>query len=171
MFFLARHEPRKGLSVLIEASRLLPDDVSIWIGGQGPETAALRAANADNHRLNWLGPMTEADKVSALRGADVFCVPSTNGESFGVVLLEGMAAGTPVVASDLDAYRLTSRNGRDATLFRQGDPVDLARALRSALDRTPEIEQRIVEGRTRAAEFSMVNLAEAYLDRYRQMVS
>ncbi len=170
VFFLARHEPRKGLSVLLEASRLLPDDVSIWIGGHGPETASLRAANVDNHRLNWLGPMTEADKVSALRGADVFCVPSINGESFGVVLLEGMAAGTPVVASDLDAYRLTSRNGRDATLFRRGDPVDLARVLGSALDRTPEVEGRVAEGRGRAEEFSMGNLAEAYLDRYRRLV-
>ncbi len=170
VFFLARHEPRKGLSVLLDAARLLPDDVTVWIGGHGPETAALRAAHADNHRLMWMGPMSEVDKLAALKAADVFCVPSLGGESFGVVLLEGMAAGTPVVASDLDAYRVTSRNGSDADLFATGDPASLARALQRALERSIDVEQQIERGRERADSFSMDRLVDEYVARYERLV-
>ncbi len=170
VFFLARHEQRKGLSVLLEAARLLPDDVTVWIGGEGPETAALRTAHADNPRLVWMGPMTELDKLAALRAADVFCVPSLGGESFGVVLLEGMAAGTPVVASDLDAYRLTSRDGTDAELFSTGNPRSLATSLLRALERPAAVEQQIERGRERADEFSMDRLVAEYVTRYERLL-
>ncbi|MEZ5379829.1 MAG: glycosyltransferase family 4 protein [Acidimicrobiales bacterium] len=170
VFFLARHEPRKGLAVLLEASRQLPENVTVWIGGTGPETAALREANADNPRLMWMGPMSEVDKLAAIAAADVFCVPSLGGESFGVVLLEGMAAGTPVVASDIDAYRLTSRNGTDAGLFAVGDADALARAIERALERSPEVVHQIERGRERAQEFSMDRLVDAYLERYERLL-
>jgi phosphatidylinositol alpha-mannosyltransferase len=170
ILFLGRHEPRKGLSVLVEASRLLPPDVRFWIGGQGQQTEALRAATADDPRFEWLGSLSEDDKLARLRAADVFCVPSLGGESFGVVLLEGMAAGTPVVASDLPAYRVVSGDGTSAQLFPTGDGVALAKALLQALDRTPEVEARVARGRQRADEFSMSALADAYIARYQRLV-
>ncbi len=170
VFFLARHEPRKGLSVLLEAARLVPEDVTIWIGGHGLETESLQAAHADNHRLVWLGPMTEIDKLAALKAADVFCVPSLGGESFGVVLLEGMAAGTPVVASDIEAYRVTSRDGSDADLFAVGDPQALARAVMRALERSAPVEAQIERGRERADAFAMERLVDAYLARYERLL-
>lgn len=170
IFYLARHEPRKGLAVLLEASRLLPEEVRLWIGGAGPETEQLRLAHADNSRLVWLGELSEGEKARRLAGADVFCVPSLGGESFGVVLLEGMAAGTPVVASDLEAYRLTSSDGATARLFPTGRPDALAKALLETLDSGSEVDRRVASGHQRAAEFSMGRLAAAYLGRYQRVL-
>ncbi|MEM9561173.1 MAG: glycosyltransferase family 4 protein [Actinomycetota bacterium] len=169
VLFLGRHEPRKGLAVLVEAARLLPPDVRFWIGGQGPQTAELQAATADDDRFEWLGPLSEEEKLARLRGADAFCVPSLGGESFGVVLLEGMAAGTPVVASDLPAYRVVASDGRAAALVAPGDAEVLAKSLLEALERGPGVEQRVRCGRDRAEEFSMSALAEAYISHYQRL--
>lgn len=171
VLFLGRHEPRKGLGVLLEASRSLPPDVRFWIAGHGPETESLKAKHRDDERIEWLGPLTESDKQSRLRAADVFCVPSLGGESFGLVLLEGMAAGTPVVASDLPAYRVVGRDGRDASLFATGDPDALAKALLGALEGSPPVEDRVANGRLRAEEFSMTKLADAYVARYQRLLA
>lgn len=171
VLFLGRHEPRKGLSVLLEASRLMPSDVRFWIGGYGPETEALRARFGHDNRIEWLGSLSEEDKRARLKAADVFCVPSLGGESFGIVLLEGMAAGTPVVASDLPAYRVVATDGTSATLFNTGDSDLLAKALLEAIGRGSVIEDRIERGRQRADEFSMSRLADAYISRYRTLLA
>ena len=170
VFFLARHEPRKGLSILLEASKLLPRDVTIWIGGEGPETATLRQAHEEDSRLVWLGSMTDAEKASRLAAADVFCVPSLGGESFGVVLLEGMAAGIPVVASDLEAYRLTSDDGRDAELFPTGDAAALAKSILKVLEGGLDSDAMVKRGYERADQFSMDRLATAYLSHYQRVI-
>ena len=83
----------------------LPGDVRLWVGSDGPETAALRARWAGDPRVEWLGRLSDEEKVARLRGADVFCAPSLRGESFGVVLIEAMAAETPIVASELPGLR------------------------------------------------------------------
>jgi phosphatidylinositol alpha-mannosyltransferase len=171
IMFLGRHEPRKGLAVLLEAARRLPPEVTVWVAGHGPETDELRSRCSGDPRIQWLGALSDDEKRRRLRAADVFCVPSLGGESFGIVLLEGMAAGTPVVASDLPAYRVVARDGQDATLFATGDSEALAKALLEVLDRGSEVEQRLVRGRQRAAEFSMDRLADAYLTRYRRLLS
>ncbi|MBV9284748.1 MAG: glycosyltransferase, partial [Acidimicrobiia bacterium] len=101
-----------------------------------------------------------------LRGADVFCAPSLHGESFGVVLLEAMAAQTPIVASDLPGYRNVARAGHDALLVPPGDSCALARALLDVLERPTLAEALVASGEARAAEFSMDLLAERYLDVY-----
>ena len=77
-------------------------------------------------RIEWLGRLTDADKIARLRGADVFCAPSLHGESFGVVLIEAMAAGTAIVASALDGYRNVATDGVDALLVEPGDVDALA---------------------------------------------
>jgi phosphatidylinositol alpha-mannosyltransferase len=170
VLFLGRHEPRKGLSVLLEASRLMPPDVRFWIAGHGPETEALKQRFGHDDRIEWLGPLSEDEKRSRLKSADVFCVPSLGGESFGVVLLEGMAAGTPVVASDLPAYRVVAEEGRAATLFNTGDSDALAKSLLAALARERQVEDRIAGGHLRAEQFSMSLLADAYLARYQRLL-
>lgn len=168
IFFLARHEERKGLRVLLEAMASLPSDVRLWVGGHGPQTNELRRRFADDDRIEWLGPIDDREKAARLRGADAFCVPSLGGESFGVVLLEGMAAGTAVVASDIEAYRLTTGDGADATLFRTGDPADLASAIRSALAAGSNLDDQRQRGRERAEAHSMQRLAAAYAERYQR---
>ncbi|MEZ5250337.1 MAG: glycosyltransferase family 4 protein [Ilumatobacteraceae bacterium] len=133
IFFLGRHEERKGLDVLLAAMRQLPDDVRLWVAGTGPDTARLQAQYADDRRIEWLGRVSDADKVARLTGATVFCAPSLHGESFGVVLIEAMAAGTAIVASGLDGYRNVATDGVDAVLVEPGDVQALVDGLKRVL--------------------------------------
>jgi phosphatidylinositol alpha-mannosyltransferase len=170
VFFCSRHEPRKGLAVLLDALARLPADVRLWVASDGPETAALKVAHAGDPRVEWLGRITEEQKIARWRGASVFCAPSLHGESFGVILLESMAARTPIVASDLDGYRKVARPGVDALLVPPGDPDALAAALRRVLDE-PELAARLVAaGDERAGAFSMAALAERYEAIYERLV-
>lgn len=166
ILFLGRHEPRKGLAVLLEAMQELPAGVRLWVGSDGPETVALRQQYAGDVRIEWLGRISDREKVARLTAADVFCAPSLGGESFGVVLIEAMAASTAVVASDLPGYANVARSGRDALLVPPGDPAALAGALRSVLADEALAAGLVASGRERAAEFSMQRLAEIYLEAY-----
>lgn len=171
ILFVGRHEERKGLRVLLDAASSLPADVRIWIAGEGPQTADLQAEFAGDPRLEWLGAISEGEKIARLKGADVFCAPSLHGESFGVVLLEGMAAGTPVVASDIPGYANAARQGSDAALFSPGDPAALAAAIRQVLDDPDRARDLVVSGRERATEFSMARLADLYIGRYETILA
>ena len=170
ILFLGRHEPRKGLAVLLDAVVELPASVRLWVVGEGPETAALKTRTAGDPRVEWLGTVTESEKVALLRGADVFCAPSLHGESFGIVLLEAMAASTPVVASDLPGYSNVARAGRDALLVPPGDSTALAGALRRVLDSSDVAGDLVRSGLERADQFSMARLADAYLERYERLL-
>ena len=171
IFFVGRHEPRKGLDILIDALQYLPSEVRLWVGGDGPETEGLKARAGNDPRVEWLGRISEAEKQARLRGADVFCAPSLYGESFGVVLLEAMAAGTPIVASGLDAYAIVARPGRDALLFEPGDPAALAASLKRVLF-DKEIAGSLVEsGMDRAQQFSMDTLASRYAEIYADLAA
>ena len=166
IFFCGRHEERKGLDVLLGAMRLLGPEVRLWVGSTGPDTARLRAEFADDTRIEWLGRLSDADKMERLRGADVFCAPSLHGESFGVVLIEAMAAETAIVASGLDGYRNVATNDVDALLVEPGDANALAGALRRVLDE-PGLGDRLQRaGSRRADDFSMTALAQHYADQY-----
>ena len=169
ILFVGRHEERKGLAVLLAALDALPPDVRVWVGGTGPQTEALRAAYAGDPRIEWLGRLTEAEVASRMRGADVFCAPSLHGESFGVVLLEAMAAGAVVVASALEGYGNVATDGVDALLTPPGDADALGRALARALDDSRLRADLLATAELRAQEFSMVRLAELYMDRYARL--
>ncbi len=168
LFFVGRHEARKGLAVLIEAMHLLGRDVRLWVAGQGPDTERLRRQTAGDARIEWLGFVSEQEKVRRIRGASVLCAPSLHGESFGVVLLEGIAAGTPVVATDLAGYRNVARPGREARMVAPGDAPALAKAIEAALDDGPDTDAMVERGLERAAQFSMENLADRYIELYRR---
>jgi phosphatidylinositol alpha-mannosyltransferase len=166
IFFVGRHEPRKGLAVLLEGLPCLPSDVRVWVGGDGPETESLQERWGNDERVEWLGRLDDDQVARRLRGADVFCAPSLHGESFGVVLLEAMAAQTPIVASDLPGYRNVARRDQDALLVPPGDAKALADALVNVLEHPTLAESLVASGEARAAEFSMDLLAERYLDLY-----
>lgn len=166
VLFMGRHEPRKGLAVLLAAVEELPDQVRIVVGSDGPQTAELKAAHGADRRIEWLGRVSDEEKATLLRSADVFCAPSVSGESFGVVLLEAMAASTAIVASDLPGYRNVARPDEHAVLVEPGDATALAAAIRRVLG-DGALRRRLVEaGEARAQEFSMDRLAECYLDLY-----
>lgn len=170
ILFVGRHEPRKGLAVLLEAMAELPPSVTLWVAGDGPETEVLRRRVAGDVRIEWLGRISEDEKASRLRGADVFCAPSLRGESFGVVLLEAMAAETPVVASELPGYANVARAGQDGLLVPPGDAAALAAALRRVLTDAVTARALVASGSERAAHFSMARLAEVYVDHYEQVL-
>jgi phosphatidylinositol alpha-mannosyltransferase len=171
IFFVGRHEPRKGLTVLLEALAHLPSDVRVWVGGDGPETESLQERWGDDERVEWLGRLDDDQVARRVRGADVFCAPSLHGESFGVVLLEAMAAQTSIVASDLPGYRNVARAGQDAVLVPPGDAKALATALVDVLQHPTMAESLVASGDARAAEFSMDVLAERYVELYERALS
>lgn len=170
VFFLGRHEERKGLEVLLAALRLLDLDVACWVAGDGPDTARLRAEFGSDRRIEWLGRVSDPDKIARLRGASVFCAPSLHGESFGVVLIEAMAAGTPVVASALDGYRNVATDGVNALLTPPGDPAALAAALRRVLTDQALAASLVERGTLRADEFAMSTLAQHYVQIYTEII-
>ena len=188
--FLGRHEERKGLRILLDAFGQLTgtpvtgDSVTgnrtggeaaaptLWVAGDGPDTDSLRRLHPDSTSIHWLGVLTEEEKLRRLAGADVLCAPSVGGESFGMVLLEAMAAGTPVIASDIPGYRDAA--GGSARLVRPGDASALAEALGEALGPADEAETRRrqkvgADGAARAREWSMERLAERYEALYRDV--
>jgi phosphatidylinositol alpha-mannosyltransferase len=167
--FVGRHERRKGLEVLLEAFAGLERDADLWVIGDGPEQASLRSRRVP--RVEWLGRVSEDEKQARLRGATVACFPALEGESFGVVLLEAMAAGTPLVASDIDGYRTVSRAGCEALLVPPGDTGALRIALRSLLDDPAQREKLVAAGAARADEFSMAHLAERFLPLYERAIA
>jgi phosphatidylinositol alpha-mannosyltransferase len=169
IFFLGRHEPRKGLDVLLAALPLLPADVTVWIGSDGPDTERLRVRHAGDPRISWLGRLSDEEKRRRLKAADIFCAPSLRGESFGVVLLEAMAAGAAIVASDLSGYRLVARPDQDGLLVPPGDAEALAAALNRVLDDPERREALVRQGAIRAQSFSMDQLADHYLRLYERV--
>ena len=155
ILFLGRFdEPRKGMAVLLGALPRLVEhcpDLEILVVGRGDE-AELRSAAGDlADHLRFLGQVDDAEKASALRSADVYCAPNIGGESFGIVLVEAMAARTAVVASDLDAFRRVLLDGRAGRLV----PVDDSAALAAALIETLDDEvgrERLVEAAAQAVQ-------------------
>ena len=166
IFFIGRHEERKGLSILLEAVSKLPPDVRVWIASDGPQTAELKTRFASDSHIVWLGRISDSEKISRMSRASVFCAPSLHGESFGVVLLEAMAAGTPVVASNLDGYRNVATDDETALLVETGNVAGLASALARVLV-DPRLAARLTaNGREHAQRFSMDALADRYIEMY-----
>lgn len=170
IFFCGRYEPRKGLEVLLESMRHLPRSVRLWIASDGIGIDDLRNTYSDDGRISWLGRITEEDKLDRLAACSVFCAPSLRGESFGIVLLEAMAAGAPLVASDIDGYRNVALHDRNALLVPPGNALELAGALRTMLE-DDDVRDRLVQGGyERAQTFSMTSLAQRYIQIYRDLL-
>ncbi len=156
VLFFGRIERRKGLDLLLEAMAQLHDpDVRLVVGGDGPQVQGTRTkAEALGIRAEFLGRVVEEDVAGLYRAADVYVAPNLRGESFGIVLLEAMAAGVPVVCSDLPGFR--SAVGDAALLVPPGDAVALAAAIRTALgDRHEDLSRRSRE-RAQAFDWSVL---------------
>ena len=168
ILFLGRIERRKGLEVLIQAVASLGDlSPTLVVVGRGPrERAARSLARRLQIDVEWLGAVDDETIPRLYRSADVFCAPNLGGESFGIVLLEAMAAGTRVVCSDLDAFRSVA--GGAATLVRRGDPRSLAAALRRNIGEQLVAEERVEAGRRRAEGFDWAVLVDELVEIYRE---
>ncbi|MFF4602408.1 glycosyltransferase family 4 protein [Streptomyces sp. NPDC001339] len=133
MGFVGRiDEPRKGLPVLMKAlPRILAEvpDARLLVAGRGDEREAVAGLPADlRSRVEFLGMVSDEDKARLLRSVDLYIAPNTGGESFGIVLVEAMSAGAPVLASDLDAFAQVLGQGEAGELFTNEDADALATA-------------------------------------------
>jgi len=174
MVFVGRHEPRKGLEVLLEAvSRLPPEtELTLWVAGEGPDTERLRRNHPPSSRLLWLGRIDDDELGSRLAGAHALCAPALRGESFGVVLLEAMAARAAVVASDVPGYRAVV--GDHGVLVSPGDVAAWAGALEAVVADATTATGVCAPGaldaaRQHAAQWSMPEVAARYVSVYERV--
>jgi len=163
---LGRHEERKGIAHAINAVRAHnAKDEDVWhlvVLGDGPQRRSLETLAAGDSSIEFVGAPHDVDKRRWLRKANVLIAPSVGGESFGMILLEGMASETSVVASDIEGYREAAAGF--ATLFTPGDDVSLESAIERALrDETPE---SIARAKAHASGWSMSKLMDRYEELY-----
>ena len=172
VLFVGRHEQRKGLGFLLDAFTSMRGQgiaATLWVVGHGPDTGALRARTPVGAAVEWLGRVDDDELASRLRGAHVLCAPSLGGESFGMVLLEAMAARTAVVASDIPGYAFVA--GGHAVLVTPGDTVALAEALTGAVADAAggtgtSSPAALDAAYAHASTWSMTRLAERYVAIY-----
>jgi phosphatidylinositol alpha-mannosyltransferase len=173
--FLGRmDEPRKGLSVLLKAFEILGPQrpgLRVLVAGPGDIAEARQRIPASlRDRVVFTGEVEDEDKARVLHSVDVFCSPNTGGESFGIVTAEAMAAGAPIVASDIDAFRSVLRGGAAGELFAVGDPADLARAAARLLD-DPQRREELSQAALRAvATYDWSVVAKEVLSVYETVV-
>ena len=171
VLFVGRHEPRKGLLDLLKAHRILRrtgGKSRLLIVGSGPQEREARryVATRGLNGVEFLGRVTDDEKAQLYKTADVYVSPATGGESFGIVLLEAMAAGTPIVASDIHGYKGVVRRGREGLLVPPRQPRELALAIDRLLADRAMRERMGTAGRARAEEFSWPRVTAKVDDYY-----
>jgi len=166
--FVGQAVERKGLPVLLRAFEALRDEVPVRLRliGVGPEEVA--PLLEDPSGVEALGRVSDEVKSRVLAGADVLAAPSLGGESFGMVLTEAFAAGTPVVASDIVGYRDVVAHGRDGLLVAPGDARALAETLRDLAHEPARLAALGAEAARSARRYAWprvaAQVAEAYED-------
>jgi phosphatidyl-myo-inositol alpha-mannosyltransferase len=171
IFFLGRFENRKGLMYLLKAYRVLRKrgyNCRLLVAGSGPQEREVRRyiATRKLQGVELLGRISDEDKARYFATADVYVSPATGQESFGIVLLEAMAAGAPIVCSDIHGYKGVVRRGEQALLVPPRDKDALVEALARVLG-DADLRARMGEaGRARAVQFSWENIAAKVEDYY-----
>ena len=173
--FLGRYdEPRKGLPVLLEAMRTVVrkhPGARLLIAGRGDPAEARELIGTDlQAHVALLGELSEEDKAAFLRSVDVYCAPNLLGESFGVILIEALAAGAPIVASDLDAFARVLEQGEAGVLVPRGDAAALARALSDLIVDPARRAELTEHGARVAAGYDWAVLARRILAVYETVV-
>ena len=172
--FLGRlDERRKGLAVLLEAfARLAPRRPGLRLLVAGPGDVDLRDLAADlRRRVVLLGQVSDEDKPRFFRSIDVYAAPNRGGESFGIVLLEAMAAGTPIVASDLAAFRRVLGEGSAGRLCAAGDAGALADALDGLLADPATCSRLVASGRLLVRQYDWAEVTRQVLEVYETVLA
>ncbi|MEC7749470.1 MAG: glycosyltransferase family 4 protein [Chloroflexota bacterium] len=156
ILFVGRLEKRKGLRYLLEAySKLkweMPNTRLIVVGPGNPDKESYRILSSHGLRdVEFAGRVSYDELPRYYATADIFCSPATGGESFGIVLLEAMSAGKPVVASDIEGFRGIMTDGEQGLLVTKKDTDGLANAL-GRLARDPELRSKLGGQGSRSAE-------------------
>ena len=172
--FLGRLEQRKGLKYLLRAIPIIRQhypNTRFLIGGDGPQRVGFQTyvAQAGWRDVVFLGRVPADELPSLYATADVFCAPNTGGESQGIVLLEAMASGRAVVASDIPGFRSVIRNHRDGLLVAPKNHEQLAWAVCHLLEDDDERRRLALAARERANEFGWEHVADQVLSYYREL--
>jgi phosphatidyl-myo-inositol alpha-mannosyltransferase len=174
VLFVGRLEPRKGLAVLIRGFLRLRATVPrarLCVVGEGPERVRCQEMVPPSIRPDvlFVGRVGHAELPRYHASADLFVSPATGGESFGIVLLEAMAAGLPVVASDIPGYRTVMKDARQGRLVRPDDGVALAEAMESLLGNDKLRTAMAAEGRETAARYAWPVVGRQIGELYREV--
>lgn len=164
-------EPRKGLAILLDSCERLVEqgvDFCLVVAGPGDSSSFLEGMSARlRERTHFLGRVTDARKQEILRSVALYVAPNTGGESFGIILAEALAAGAPVVASDLPAFRDVLEDGRAGVLFPNEDSQRLAEVIEKVLNDNERRSSLKEIGRERARDFDWSVVGESIFDVYR----
>jgi len=169
ILFVGRYdEKRKGLKYLLGAFKILKERFgNIRLLVVGPGSKKLRLWKSDNNDdIIFTGYASYDDLPRYYKTADVFCAPATGSESFGIVLLEGMAAGAPVVASNIKGYAGVVDHGKDGFLVQPMNEQALANGLAHVLENEPLRETMRANGKIKAERFRWTNVSAKVMDFY-----
>lgn len=169
--FIGRfEESRKGLQILLDAlpiiARFVPD-VRLLVAGPGDGDELIKKLDIGlRNRIVFLGFLSEQEKASFLKSINIYVAPNTGGESFGIILTEALSAGTPVVGSDIPAFKAVLDNGEAGLLFKNGDSADLAKVLIGLL-RDEELQQSLSsKGKLSSQKYDWQVVADQILSVY-----
>ena len=169
--FLGRlDEPRKGLSIFAGAIAGVLErfpGARFLIAGRGDAPESRQAVERFGDSVSFLGGISDEEKESLLAGAHIYVAPQTGGESFGIVLVEAMAAHTAVVASDIPAFRAVLEDGRAGALFETGNSDSLARTLIDLLTDRDRLEELSAAGARSSAQYDWEVVADKVFEVYK----
>jgi len=171
IFFVGRFENRKGVLYLLKAYRQLRKrgyNCRLLLAGSGPQEREVRRYIATRRLtgVELLGRVSDEDKARYFATADVYVSPATGRESFGIVLLEAMAAGAPIVCSDIHGYKGVVRRGEQALLVPPRDVDALVEAVAQLLGDADLRARMSASGRERAVQYSWENITAKVEDYY-----
>lgn len=173
VFFGRVDESRKGLVVLLEALPKIREsfpDLKVLIAGPGDCKDLLDTLSAaDRACITQLGLVDELEKPNVYASGTLYVAPNTGGESFGIVLLEAMASGTPVVASDLPAFKRVLQDGQCGKLFNNEDSESLAQTVIELLNNDQEQLRLRTAGKTRVVDFDWDTVADEIIEVYKSV--
>ena len=163
--FLGRYdEDRKGLGVLLSALPAILKkfpEARILVAGPGDAEAAYKKMDAQiRSKVTFVGRLSDAQKRSFFKSIDIYLAPNIRGESFGIILAEAMAAGTPIVASDIEAFVAVLEGGNSGTLFRAGDAKDLAAKVIGLLSKPESAASIAIRAQAAAERFDWTSVSD-----------
>ena len=175
ILFVGRFEPRKGTLDMLKAYRILRQtgcDCRLLMVGGGPQEREARryVATRRLRGVEFLGRVSDDERDQLFRTADVYVSPATGRESFGIVLLEAMSAGTPIVASDIHGYKGVVRRGREGLLVPPREPKAVASSIARVLGDPALAADMAAAGRARAEEFSWPRVTGKVEEYYRFVI-
>lgn len=167
---------RKGLRFMLEAYRLLKkehDNLRLIIAGTKWEgrNRPPELEDSDLSDILYLGTVSDDDLISLYQHVDLFCAPSTGRESFGIVLIEAMAAGVPIVSTNIDGYSMVATHEHDALLVPPKDSKALAAAIKRMMEDSDLRKRLVTQGKKTVQQYSWKILAQDVLDYYAQQMN